>query len=407
MKYELERRAAQARLSVVEGGAGGLPPIPFFRPDIGDAEIDSVVACLRSGWLTSGPAARQFEQDFEAFIGRSTAVAVSSGSAGLEVALAALHIGPGDEVITTDYTFTATALSILRVGARPVIVDIDPATFNICPERIEAAITDRTRAIMPVHFAGLPCDMKAILDIAARRGLKVIEDAAHALPAISGGRLIGQSGADATVFSFYATKTITTGEGGMITFQDPAVAARARMLRLHGIDRDAHLRDGEAGPSWRYEAVDAGFKANLSDILASIGIVQLRRAWGLHEQRARLWRTYDAAFADLPVQTPPTAPPGDVHALHLYALRLSPQAAVGRDAFIKGMLQHGIACSVHFIPLHAHAYWRDALGLKASDFDRAQAAFEAEVSLPLFPTMTTDEQNRIIACARRLLLGRP
>jgi dTDP-4-amino-4,6-dideoxygalactose transaminase len=377
--------------------------IPFSLPDIGESEIDAVVGCLRSGWLTTGSRTAAFEHDFAAFVGGGVeAVAVSSATAGLEIARAVQGVGCGDEVITSDYTFTATAMSVVHRGAKPVLVDIDPQTFNLDANQVEAAITPRTKAIIPVHFAGLACDMTAIGELAQRHGLKVIEDAAHALPTKVNNRMIGQGTSDATVFSFYASKTITTGEGGMVTFADPNSARRARILRLHGISKDSFARNGN-GQSWHYEVVAPGFKSNMSDIAAAIGLVQLKRAWDFHWRRAELWAAYDAGLADLPVLLPPQAPPGDIHALHLYALRLRDDARLDRDTFVTKMAEAGVACSVHFIPLHLHPYWRDALGIDATLFPEAQRAYEREVTLPLFTALTDDKQHFVIDTISYLL----
>jgi dTDP-4-amino-4,6-dideoxygalactose transaminase len=382
--------------------------IPFALPDIGESEIEAVVQCLQSGWLTTGSRSAEFERRFADFVGGGVeAVAVSSGTAGLEIALAAQGITTGDEVITTDYTFTATAMTVVHLGATPVLMDIDPDTFNIDPAKIEAAITPRTKAIIPVHFAGLACDMTAINEIARRHGLKVIEDAAHALPTRRNNKMIGQASSDATVFSFYATKTITTGEGGMITFPDPAAAKLARSLRLHGIDRDIFLRNGHAGSDhrqpWRYEVVAPGFKSNMSDIVASIGVAQLERAWELHRRRAQLWVAYDEGLSGLPILMPPKALPGDLHAMHLYSIRLRDEAPIDRDSFIDEMSKLGVSCGVHFIPLHLHIYWRDKLSISETMFPEAQKAFEREVSLPLFTRLTDEKQRFIIDATRRLL----
>ncbi|MDA9464513.1 pyridoxal phosphate-dependent aminotransferase [Bradyrhizobium sp. CCBAU 53415] len=379
--------------------------VPFSLPDIGQQEIDAVVECLRSGWLTTGSRCVAFEQDFTRFVGGDVeSLAVSSCTAGLEIALAAFGIGEGDEVITSDFTFSATAMSIVHVGAKPVLADIDPSTLNIDIAKIESLITPRTKAIIPVHYAGLACDMTAIGDIARRHGLRVIEDAAHALPTTWNGRIIGNATSDASVFSFYATKTITTGEGGMITFADPAVAKRARTLRLHGIDRDIFARYSAAGSnSWGYEIVARGYKSNLTDIAAALGIVQLKRAWDFYKRRSALVDIYDAALAELPIVRPPRAPSGDVHASHLYAIRLNSDAAISRDAFIVGMAEAGVNCSVHFIPLHRHSYWRSSLGVSAGMFPHSQQAFEQLVTLPLFNSMTDSVQAYVIEAARRLL----
>lgn len=378
--------------------------VPFALPDIGEEEISAVVECLRSGWLTSGPRAKTFENDFATFIGGGVeAVAVSSCTAALEIALAALGIGAGDEVITTDYTFSASAMSAVHVGAKPVLVDIDPDTFNIDCGQIESAITHRTKAIIPVHYAGLACDINTIRDIARRHGLKVVEDAAHSFPATAAGEMIGRATSDATAFSFYATKTITTGEGGMITFADPALAKMARTLRLHGIDRDVFARYQTANASWRYEIVAPGFKANLTDMAAAMGIVQLKRAWTLQKSRAALWRRYDEALSQLPLRLPPKAPTGEIHASHLYAIRLTDDAPLTRDAFIAKMSQAGVNCSVHFIPLHLHAYWRASLGVSERQFPHAQRAYERVVTLPLFSSMTQAMQEHVIRTAEKLL----
>jgi dTDP-4-amino-4,6-dideoxygalactose transaminase len=379
--------------------------IPFSLPSIEEDDIKAVVDCLRSGWLTTGGRTATFEKDFAAFVGGGVeAVAVASATAGLEIALAAHGIGPGDEVITTDYTFTSTAMSAVHVGATPVIVDIDPETFNIDSKKIASAVTQRTKAIIPVHFAGLPCDMQAINAIAKRFGLKVIEDAAHALPARLGNQMIGQATSDATVFSFYATKTITTGEGGMITFRDREAAQRARVLRLHGISKDAFARKNASGAIWHYEVVAPGYKSNMSDILAAMGITQLRRAWQFRERREYLWAAYDEGLAGLAVQLPPKACKGDLHALHLYAIRLRKSAQIERDAFISEMARAGICCSVHFIPLHLHPYWRETLGLHEDMFPQAQGVFERVVSLPLFTMLSKSQQEFIIQTIRTLLV---
>lgn len=379
------------------------PEVPFALPDIGEDEIAAVVECLRSGWITTGQRALTFERNFSEFLGGGIeSIAVSSCTEGLQIALAALGIGPGDEVITTDMTFSATAMSVVHVGARPVIVDIDPVTMNIDPQRVADAVTPRTKAIVPVHYAGLSCDMDAISDIARRHGLKVIEDAAHSFPATWHGRMIGHKTSDATVFSFYATKTITTGEGGMITVADPAVAKKMRVLRLHGIDRDAFDRYRAKG-SWRYEIVAPGLKSNLTDMAAALGIVQLKRAWALQKRREQLWRTYSERLARLPLVLPAPAPQGETHAYHLYPIRLRREAPIGRDDFIAGLRERGIACSVHFIPLHQHRYWQETLGLSDAQFPHAEKAFQGLVTLPLYTSMPDHIQHYVIDEAARLL----
>ncbi len=379
--------------------------LPFALPDIGEEEIAEVVHALRSGWVTTGPKTRQFESEFAEWLGGQVeAISVNSATAGLHLALEALGIGAGDEVITTPYTFTASAEVIRYMGADPVFVDIDPRTLNLDPARIEAAITPRTRAILPVHFAGLACDMDAILAIARRHGLRVVEDAAHALPTRFRGQLVGQLASDVTVFSFYATKTMTTGEGGMVVCKDPAVAKRCRVMRLHGINRDAFDRYTSKTPAWYYEVVAPGFKYNLTDIASAIGIHQLRKANRFHARREAMALRYNAELSGLPIELPPRAErEGDLHAWHLYVLRLQQGAPIGRDAFIQAMADRGIGCSVHFIPLHLHPYWRDTYRLQAEDFPQAYASYRGAVSLPLYTKMTDADQSRVIQAVRDIL----
>ncbi len=381
------------------------PFLPYALPEIGDDEIAEVVDALRSGWITTGPKAQRFERDFVAFLGDEGlhAVAVNSATAGLHLALEALGIGPGDEVITTTHTFTATAEVVRYLGADVKLVDIDPSTLNIDPRAVEAAITPRTKALVPVHYAGLAADMPALLEIASRHGLKVIEDAAHALPSTSTGALIGTLGSHATVFSFYANKTITTGEGGMLVTRDAAVAQRAKVMRLHGMNRDAFDRFTAKVPSWFYEVIAPGFKYNLTDIAAALGIHQLKKARGFQQQRTRIAALYDGAFAGLPLITPPRAPEGELHAWHLYALRLSQHAGVSRDVFIERLFERGIGASVHYIPLHLHPYWRDRYSLAPAMFPHSQAAYEQLVSLPIYTRMNEGDVQRVIGAVRGAL----
>ncbi len=381
------------------------PFLPFALPDIGDDEIAEVVDTLRNGWITTGPKARRFELAFAEFLGDSTlqCVAVNSATAGLHLALEALGIGPGDEVITTTHTFTSTAEVVRYLGADVRLVDIDPATLNINPRAVEAAITARTRAIMPVHYAGLAADMPMLHALALRYGLHVVEDAAHALPTTSYGRLVGTLPSAATVFSFYANKTITTGEGGMLVTADADLARRARVMRLHGMNRDAFDRFTAKVPSWYYEIVAPGFKYNLTDIAAALGLHQLKRAREFADKRAQMAALYDEAFADLPLLLPPKAPEGDQHPWHLYVVRLTDDSPLSRDAFIEGLFQAGIGCSVHYIPLHLHPYWRDRYRLQPAQFPHSQRAFERMVSLPLYTRMGSADMDRVIQAVRRLL----
>ncbi|MBL8327713.1 MAG: DegT/DnrJ/EryC1/StrS family aminotransferase [Rubrivivax sp.] len=381
------------------------PFLPFALPEIGEEEIAEVVDTLRSGWVTTGPKAKRFEADFAAFLGDEAlhCIAVNSATAGLHLALEALGIGPGDEVITTTHTFTATAEVVRYLGADVRLVDIDPATLNIDPAAIEAAITPRTRAILPVHYGGLAADMPAILAIAQRHGLKVVEDAAHALPTTCGGRLVGTLDSDATVFSFYANKTITTGEGGMLVTRDPALAARAKVMRLHGISRDAFDRFTAKVPSWYYEIVAPGFKYNLTDIAAALGIHQLKKARAFAQRRGEIAAVYHTAFAALGLVIPPVSMDGDEHAWHLYPIRLPDSSPVDREQLIQSLYAAGIGCSVHYIPLHLQPYWRDRYGLRAEQFPHSQQVFERVLSLPIYSRMTDDDVHRVVRAVRQAL----
>jgi dTDP-4-amino-4,6-dideoxygalactose transaminase len=387
------------------------PFLPFALPDIDEAEIDAVVACLRSGWVTTGPATRQFEQDFAAYLGQDDlqAISVNSATAGLHLALEGLGIGPGDEVIVPTMTFTATAEVVRYLGAQPVLVDVDPVHMNIDLAAVEAAITPRTRAIMPVHYAGLACDMDALLALARRHGLRVIEDAAHAFPTRYKGRLVGTLGSDATVFSFYANKTMTTGEGGMVVTRDPELARRVRLMRIHGISQDAFNRYVSRTPAWFYEVVAAGFKYNLTDIAAAIGIQQLRKIDRFARRREQLAQRYDAGLAGLPLQLPARAAaavgtePASTHAWHLYVVRLAPEAPLRRDALIQALSERGIGTSVHFIPLHRHPVWRDVCGMAPAQFPVAEACFERMLTLPLYTKMSDADQERVIRALHELL----
>ncbi|WP_413944574.1 DegT/DnrJ/EryC1/StrS family aminotransferase [Bdellovibrio sp. HCB-162] len=380
--------------------------LPFALPDIGEEEIQEVVNSLRSGWVTTGPKTKQFESDFTEYLGGGLeSISVNSATAGLHLALEALGISAGDEVITTTYTFTATGEVIRYLGAHPVFVDIDPKTFNIDPKKIEEKITAKTKAIIPVHFAGLSCDMSEIIRIARKHNLKIVEDAAHALPTLYDGKLIGTLDTDVTVFSFYATKTITTGEGGMIVTRDPALAKRMRIMRLHGISRDAFDRYTSTKPAWFYEVVAPGFKYNLTDVASSMGIHQLKKANKFQERRQQMAEVYLKELSDLPLELPPVvARPTDLHAWHLFVVRLQ-TPKVSREHFIVQMAERGIGTSVHFIPLHLQPYWRDTYALKSDDFPMATESFNNAVSLPLYTKMTEQDQQRVIKAAREILCG--
>jgi len=382
-----------------------LPFLPFALPELGDEEIAEVIDTLKSGWITTGPKAKRFEQAFAEFLGEPQieCIAVNSATAGLHLALEALGIGPGDEVITTTHTFTATAEVVRYMGADVKLIDIDPATMNLAIDQIEAAITPRTKAIIPVHYAGLAVDMLSLLDIARRHGLKVVEDAAHALPTTLEKELIGTMGSNATVFSFYANKTMTTGEGGMLVTRDPELAKRARVMRLHGINRDAFDRFTAKVPSWYYEIVAPGFKYNLTDIAAALGLHQLKRLPAFQRRREQIAARYFEALAGLPLILPPKAPDGDVHSWHLYVLRLSDEAPVSRDVFIERMFEQGIGCSVHYVPLHQHPYWKERYGLTPAMFPESQKAYERTVTIPLYTAMSDEQVERVIGAVRRSL----
>jgi dTDP-4-amino-4,6-dideoxygalactose transaminase len=381
--------------------------LPFALPDIGEEEIAEVVDSLRSGWLTTGPKTQQFERDFADFVGGETqALSVNSATAGLHLVLEALGIGPGDEVITTPYTFTATAGVVRHLGAHPVFVDIDPRTFNIDPGKIERAITSRTKAILPVHFAGLACEMGEIAEIARRHGLRIVEDAAHALPSTYRGKLIGTLETDATIFSFYATKTVTTGEGGMIVTRHEEILQRCRTMRIHGMNRDAFDRYTSDKPAWHYEVIAPGFKYNMTDLAASIGIQQLKKAWDFQRKRAEMAARYDSELIDLPVILPPQPAARDIHSWHLYVLRLDDSVTMTRDEFIRRMAARGIGCSVHFIPLHLHPYWRESYNLQPHHFPLSWLAYERVVSLPLYTKMTEADQTRVIEAVKDVLGSR-
>lgn len=377
--------------------------LPFALPDVGEEEIEAVADAIRSGWLTTGPRVAAFEREFSAHIGDVESVAVNSATAGLHLALEAAGIGAGDEVLVPTWTFTATAEVVRYLGAEPVLVDVDPATLNIDLMAAKAAVTAATRAVLPVHFAGLPVTYADLASFAGDHGLLVIEDAAHAFPARSDGTMVGGGPSEASVFSFYATKTMTTGEGGMLVTASPAMAERARTMRLHGINRDAFDRYRSTAPAWYYEVVAPGFKYNLTDTAAAMGRVQLRRAAAMRDRRAQIAARYAEALVDLPLDLPAIGPPGDTHAWHLFVVRVRPEARTGRDTFIAEAAAAGVGCSVHFIPLHQHPYWRERRALRDEDFPAASAAAGAAVSLPLYSAMTDPDVERVVDVVRGLL----
>lgn len=381
--------------------------LPFALPEIGEEEISEVADSLRSGWITTGPKTKQFEADFCAFLGDKTleSIAVNSATSGLHLALESLGVGPGDEVIVPTYTFTATAEIVRYLGATPVMVDVDHHTFNMTVDTFSSAITDKTKVVIPVHFAGLACEMTPILALAKKHNIKVVEDAAHALPTVYQGKNIGTLESDISVFSFYANKTMTTGEGGMLVTKNPEIAKRCRVMRLHGISRDSFDRYVSTKPAWFYEVIAPGFKYNMPDIAAAIGIHQLRRLPDFQRKREAMAVIYHKQLYNLPLELPTLAPDGDMHAWHLYPVKIKPEAGITRAKFIDRMSELGIGCSVHFIPLHVHPYWRDTYNLTPEMFPTAHRIFEQEVSLPLYTKMTDADQARVIEAVKKVLAG--
>ncbi len=378
--------------------------IPFNLPSIGEEEIKEVCEVLRSGWITSGPRARLFEENFSRYTGAKYALAVNSCTAGLHLALVASGVGPGDEVITTPNTFAATAAVIVHSGAIPVFADTESGSYNISPDAFRDAITRRTKAIIPVHFAGEPCKMDEILNIAQSENLLVIEDAAHALGAEFRNIKIGAIG-NATAFSFYATKNLTTGEGGMITTDDRELAERMRLLSLHGLSRDAWKRYSKEG-HWYYEICEAGFKYNMSDIQAAIGIKQLEKFDQMQKRREDLIASYYHYLSSIEEILLPPLPNDHVrHAWHLFVIRLNHEInIVDRDTFIGELNQKGIGTSVHFIPLHMHPYYRTRFGFKVGDFPNAEAMYYSSVSLPLYPQMDSKDVRFISDTIKNVMM---
>lgn len=377
--------------------------IPFFRPSIDDDDIRAVTETLHGGWLTSGPNLKAFEAELAAFTGARHVNAVNSATAAMHLALAAWDVGPGDEVITTPYTFASTITVSIHLGATPVLADIRESDANIDPDRIELAVTPRTKVILPVHFAGEPCDMDAILDIAGRRGLKVLEDAAHALGTAYRGRSVGCIG-DAAAFSFYATKNITTGEGGALATGDEALSDRVRMLTLHGMSRDGWGRY-EAGGTWRYDVREFGYKDNLSDLAAALGRSQLRKADRMRAGRTRVAMRYLEHLAGEERLILPGHDPANTHAWHLFVVRIRESSPVSRDEVIRQLGERGIGTSVHFIPIHYHTAFKRLGRWREGDFPVAERWFAGAVSLPIFPDMTDAEVDEVCEALRDILRG--
>jgi len=384
---------------------GGTPTretfLPFARAWIDELEIQQVVDVLRSGWLTTGPKALEFEDRFREYIGCQEAIAVNSCTGALHIALTALGIGSGDEVITTPLTFAATANVCVLLGARPVLADIQEDTLNLDPEAVKSKVTKKTKAIIPVHYGGHPCDMDEIRAIADESHLRIVEDAAHAAGAVYRERKVGTLG-DAGAFSFYATKNMTTGEGGMLTCDDSLLAEEMRKLRLHGISRDAWKRYEQSG-SWFYEVERAGYKYNLTDLAAALGVAQLTRLDHFNDIRREQAQYLSARLKDLEGIRLPTTRPYVRHAWHLFPIRISPERLrVPRARFLEALAKENIGCSVHFIPLFHHPFYRNTFGMNPQDFPVTEHAWEGLVSLPIYPKMTTQDLDDVVHAVRKL-----
>jgi perosamine synthetase len=376
--------------------------VPFHRPSIGEEEIAEVVDSLRSGWLTTGPKVERFQRQFAAAVNARHAVALNSATAALHVALEAVGVTSGDEVVIPAYTFTATGEVVTYLRGRPVLADIRGDTLNIDVSTIEPRLTSRTKAIVPVHIGGQTCDMEPILELARARGLAVVEDAAHALPASYKGRPVGTIG-DVTAFSFYATKTITTGEGGMVTTERDDYAARMKLMSLHGLSGDAWNRYSARG-HWYYEVVDFGFKYNMTDLAAALGLRQLERMSAFQQRREQIARRYTDGFADLDTCSVPRNAGYGMHAWHLYILELNLDAlAAGRNEVIERLRESGVGTSVHFIPLNFHPVYQRTYGYQPGQFPIAESVFERACSLPIYPGMTDEDVDHVIDAVRTTL----
>lgn len=376
--------------------------LPFAKPSISQEAIDEVVACLKSGWITTGPRVKQFETALMEYLQAPYVLTLNSATAGLQLALMALDLKPGDEVITTPLTFVATLNTIVQAGAKPVLVDIDPTTLNIDVDRIEAAITKHTRVIMPVHFAGLPVDLAPLYEIAKRHQLRVVEDAAHAIGAAYDHKILGSFG-DIQVFSFHPNKNMTTGEGGCVSTRDEDIAKKISVLRFHGIDRDSFDRFSKKG-SQHYEVIAPGYKYNMMDIQAALGIHQLPALDEFIDKRTILVKRYYQALAKWPQLTLPITPNyPHKHAWHLFTPTINPDiAGMDRDAFIQALKDENIGTGLHYRSPHLYPYYREQFGFKEGDFPQAESVSERILSLPLFPDLTFEQQDRVIATMERI-----
>lgn len=390
------------KLAVLGGKPVRKDFLPPFIPTIEDDEINEVVDTLKSDWITTGPKTHKFEEMFEEYIGSKHAIAVSSCTAALHLSLVAAGIGDGDEVITSPFTFASTANVILHQNAKPIFVDIDEDTYNIDPAKIEAVISDKTKAIIPVHYAGHPCDMDKIIKIAKEYNLVVIEDAAHAVGAIYKNKKVGTIG-DLTCFSFYAIKNMTTAEGGMVTTDSDELTEKIRVLSLHGISKDAWKRYSAKG-SWYYEILSPGYKYNMSDIQASLGMHQLNKLERFIKRRAEIAMIYTEAFRDIPEIIAPHMEENVRHAWHLYPIRIDTDLLrIDRAKFIEALKAENIGTSVHFIPVHLHPYYKDRFGFKRGDFPYAEYVYDQIISLPLFPKMTDKDAEDVIVAIKKIV----
>jgi len=369
--------------------------IPLSIPEIGKEELSNVLACVKSGWLSTGKYNAEFEALLRDYTGASEVVCLDSCTSAMHLSLKVLGIGKGDEVITTPLTFAATANVIMHVGAKPVLCDVDPDTFNIDPYEIKKRITKRTKAILPVHFAGYPCDQKQIYNIANHHGLSVIEDAAHAIGSSYRNKMIGAF-PGLTSFSFYATKNITTGEGGALALPNKRLAKKVRQLRFHGISRDAWDRY-KGLQKWRYDIVEAGYKNNMTDILASIGVAQIKKIERFILKRSKIASQYSLGLKNCNGLVIPMVETGVRHSWHLYPCRIvKNEFGMSRDQFMEEMRQLGVGTSVHFVPLYLHTFYKKALGYKKGDFPVASQLNREIVSIPMYTKMTNSDVNRVI-----------
>ena len=386
-------------------GQGGKPVresfLPFSRPSFGEEEKRELIATLESGWITTGPRVSRFERELSRFVGSAHAVCVDSCTAALHLALAVLDLKPGDEVITSPLTFCSTVNAVIHAGGTPVLADVEPDTLNLDPEAVRGAVGDRTRAVIPVHFGGHPCDMDPLRDLARAEGLTVIEDAAHALGAAYKGRAVGTLG-DAACFSFYATKNMTTAEGGALVTENEETAKKIRALALHGMDRDAWDRYTSVG-SWYYEVLFPGFKYSMTDLDAALGLQQLRRLPGFNQRRRELAKLYDEGFAGHPAVSIPANRPDVENVYQLYPIRLRlSELTVDRSRFIQELKSENIGASVHFIPIHYHPAYRDRLHHPRGSLPVSETAYEALISLPIYPAMSDADARDVIAGVRKM-----